>query len=152
MAVSRTFTQFQARMEIRATEVGVNLTKAMKKVAKAVDQTVVLATPVDTGRARSNWLGSLNSPRNDEIEPYAEGKGLGLGESANAAGAIAQASSVIDKFKLDNTIFIQNNVDYIQDLNAGPPQGSEQAPKNFVQRAIVVAAEAIKGIRIFRVK
>ena len=62
VATSRTLEQFARRMEARAREVLDNTEVAVQIAALTADRVVVLATPVDTGRARANWVTSIGSP------------------------------------------------------------------------------------------
>lgn len=138
-----TLGQFAKRIRRRGRNVERNVEVLVRKVALLADQTLVLATPVDTGRARSNWVVSLGSGTRENIEPYSPGEGLGAGESANASAAIAQGQSVIKSYKLrDGSIFISNNVPYIGQLNAGT---SAQAPAGFIEQAVLAAASAVNA-------
>jgi hypothetical protein len=105
----------------------------VRAVFLLVDQAVVLATPVDTGRARSNWRASNNAPISTTIAPYAPGNRLGLGEGANAAAAMAQARAAAAARKSGETMYITNNLPYIELLNANY---SPQAPSRYVEQAI----------------
>lgn len=122
-----------------------NSDKLVRTCALAVDATVVLATPVDTGRARSNWQVNLNDAAKGTIPPHVPGKGLGIGEGANAREAIAQGSKTIAQYKGGSVaaeIHITNNLSYIGRLNNG---WSGQAPAGFVEKAVNVGADAIRG-------
>jgi hypothetical protein len=138
--------QFARRMYIRAEQVGDSAQRIVRKTALAIDQTVVLATPVDTGRARSNWMVSLGSPARSVIPPYAPGSKLGVGETANAQAALAQGKETIDR-RTDQDIYISNNVHYIGKLNQG---SSAQAPEMFVERAIAAGVHAITGEKLLK--
>ena len=142
------------RMSRRATNLDREVNKVKRLAALAIDQAVVLATPVDTGRARSNWLVSLGDARDDEIEPYDNARSgatyLGsdpsrFNETANANAAIEQAKGVIAKSRIGVPIHITNNVPYIQKLNEGH---SVQAPVQFVEKAIQDGVLAVKRARI----
>jgi hypothetical protein len=145
--MANSLSQFSRRIRAVGKRVEVNTDKLTRQVALVADQTVVLSTPVDEGRARSNWIVSLGSPALSEREPYAPGSKLGLSEGGNASGAIAQGQGVIAARKSGQDIFISNNVPYISDLNNGT---SAQAPANFVEKAVQVAVSAIRGARITR--
>lgn len=125
-------------------EAAAKTNRFVRKVAIIVDQNVVLATPVDTGRARSNWIVSVSSPETNEIDPYQPGEQLGVGESGNAQSAINQALGQIAVRKNNQDIFIQNNVEYVKYLNEG---SSKQAPANFVQLAIANAITTAKTLK-----
>lgn len=142
-----TFESFPRRLYVISEHVVVNINKLVRKVALVIDQAVVLGTPVDTGLARSNWLVSVGKERTDVIVPYAPGKKLGLGETANAQKAIEQGNAIIGKRQDGQNIFITNNVHYIGMLNTG---SSQQAPSNFVERAILEVTNAMKGVSVLR--
>ena len=146
MAVSHNFTQFSHRMDIRAGQIGRNLPKLMQKVALAVHREVVLGTPVDTGKARSNWQVSVGVPAPHTIPPYAPGSKLGLAEAANAQAALAQGVSALAGYGSPTTIWITNNVHYIGILNTG---SSAQAGAFFVQTAALHGALVASRGRLF---
>jgi hypothetical protein len=104
---------------------------AVKKAALFLDGQLVQRTPVDTGRARSNWLASLGNPKTEAVE------------ATQAAQALGRNSSIISKFNvlLNKTVFIANNLPYITRLNEG---SSNQAPAGFVDDAIMVTKASIK--------
>lgn len=126
-------------------ETGTN--KVTKRAALVIDQSLVLGTPVKTGRARSNWVVQLISPARSVIEPYAPGDNLGIGETQNAAAALAQGRAVIATRQLGQDIYISNNVDYIGDLNDG---SSAQAAAGFVENAIDAGNDVIRSAKILR--
>jgi hypothetical protein len=113
----------------------------IKRAAKAALKSLVNGTPVDTGRARSNWQVELDGTIVGEVEPFAPGSKLGISERANARAAISAGNIVIDRFSEANiAIFIGNNVPYIGLLNDGH---SDQQPGAFVEIAVLFAqAEA----------
>ena len=121
-----------------------NAKNAVKKAALAVDQTVVMATPVDTGRARSNWLVSLDVPRGDSIDAYSAGTSLGTGEMANATAALDHGGRVIGTFT-NGSIYISNNLAYTRRLNEG---SSAQAPAGFIEMAVKAGRTVIKGVKL----
>jgi hypothetical protein len=120
-------------------------------VAKEVLAELVRSTPVDTGRARSNWLVSVGSPRQEVILPHAPGRYLGIAETANASTAIALGSVIIDGRRKSVPIYITNSVDYLTKLDTKGT--SKQAPIGFIQSAILRAvpnANKRGNFRIFR--
>lgn len=140
------FGQFSRRIRIIADRVEANADRITREAALAIDQTVVLATPVDTGRARSNWIVSAGGPNEATREAYVPGSGLGRGEGANAAGAIAQGRRVIrSRPRGGGDIYVQNNLPYIGRLNEG---SSAQAPANFVAKAVSTGLAAVRGRRV----
>lgn len=139
--------QFAKRIKRKAKKIEVNTDKLVKQVATIADQVVVFSTPVDKGRARSNWIVSLGFPNTSTIEPYAPGEKLGIGENANASAAISQATGIINTRKSGQDIFISNNLPYIGKLNDGY---SAQAPSNFVEKAVDAAVNAVNRAKVLK--
>lgn len=135
---------FSRRIRARVKSLEGNLNQVVRKVAMAADQAVVLGTPVDTGRARSNWIVSVGSAHGDTISAYVPGE-KGSTKSENTQAALDQGESVIRNYTSgrDQSIHITNNLPYIQALNDGH---SEQAPANFVESAIQEAIAAVGRI------
>lgn len=140
-----TLGEFASRIRRHGRRVETGANELKRKVALVVDREVVMETPVDTGRARSNWIVSLTAPILSTQEPYAPGEKLGKGEGANAAAAMEQAQLVISAVKSGDDIYISNNVHYIGLLNEGT---SAQAPSGFVQSAVLRGVSTVRGARI----
>lgn len=129
---------FGKRMKTLSNAVGKNADKLVRKVALAVDAAVVLATPVDTGRARSNWQVDLNTePSGTLPEPVTpqEGVNRSLNEAKEKAAA----------YKTGDVIHITNNLTYIGRLNEG---WSAQAPAGFVEEAALAGAATVKDAKL----
>lgn len=136
---------FSRRIRTRAAKVSKNTDGLVKKVILAVDQAVVLATPVDTGRARANWRPSIGAPITDTL-PEPPNKGAGLRSALDAGEQVAR------QYKGGNnspTVHITNSLPYIKYLNDG---SSKQAPRNFVNTAILLAVSAIRQARIVDIR
>jgi len=139
---------FGKRMKRRASNVERNVNTVARKVCIVLHRELVLATPVDTGTARSNWIVSLGSPANGTrkaYKPHPKGSGAGIGESANASAALEAGAAVIARRKAGQSLFVSNNLPYIQRLDEGH---SAQAPANFVKRAILQANALLKKIKV----
>jgi len=119
-------TDFDAQLE-KAYQVKViqNLEKTVRAVALVVDAELVNMTPVDTGRARSNWNPSLNVPDGTIREP----------------GQKKSIDPIASAYKITDTILISNNLPYIKPLNNG---SSKQAPAGFVDAALAKGKRAVK--------
>lgn len=78
-------------------------------------------TPVDTGRARSNWNVDINIVDVQIVEPTSKDPGP------------EKALSAIARYKLNDVAYISNNLPYIRRLNEGY---SQQAPAAFVETAV----------------
>lgn len=101
------------------------LEKAVRAAAVVVDSELAITTPVDTGRARANWLPSLNNPDFRIVEP----------------GAKPSLGYALTGYNFKDTILITNNLPYIRRLNDGY---SAQAPAGFVDAALAKAKRAVK--------
>jgi hypothetical protein len=87
-------------------------------------------TPVDTGRARSNWFMGINAAERKTTE--------------DTSGAnVGQAEGVMLTIKGADTVFVSNNLPYIERLNDGY---SKQAPANFVEGAAQIARRKVEEI------
>lgn len=138
-----TFGKFNDNMSRRGRNVSLNADQIVRKCALAVDGAVVISTPVDTGRARSNWQVEVNQPKTNEIPPYSPGKEGSTG-GPNARAAIEQGKAAIARYKggsADAALYLTNNLAYIGKLNDG---SSAQAPAGFVEKATMVGINAIR--------
>lgn len=132
----------------KAIRIGTN--RLVQTAAMTVQETVARNTPVDTGKARSNWRVSINSllfGETNAYAPYPKRSGPKLGETSNANAAIAQGYSRIRRFNVvrHGTVVVQNNSPYIGKLNDGTQ--SAQA-SNFVELAVVTTLAKIKSMRV----
>jgi hypothetical protein len=107
------------------TKVIKTIEKTVRAIVFVLDSQLANRTPVDTGRARANWIPSLNSPSKAKVEPNQK----------------IDVSSVLATYKVKDTVFISNNLPYIRRLNEGH---SKQAPAGFVDDAIAVAKSSVK--------
>lgn len=131
---------FANRIRQTGRNIVANTDATVRKVGLAVDSTVVLATPVDTGRARGNWQVEVNRP--------AAGTTGALSPSGREA--IEQGKAKIAQYvggKAEASIQITNNLPYIGKLNEGH---SAQAPAGFVEKAITVGVSAVRGASVLR--
>ncbi len=92
-----------------------NSEKIVRKIAFDMHSRIVMRMPVDTGRARANTQISLHNLPSDAT--------LETDKSGNAT--IASGNRELSQFKLGDTVFIYNNVEYVLDLEFG---SSKQAP------------------------
>jgi len=104
-------------------------------VATEVGARLVPATPVDTGLARGNWRPGLNVPPSAAVTIT----------DPTGAATIARITAVAKLYRPGNTFFLQNNLDYIEDLNRGK---SRQAAAGFIAEAVRAGVKA--GIARFR--
>jgi hypothetical protein len=109
---------FQADLAKFARDNRVALRTIVRKLALDIHRGLVLRTPRDTGRAASNWIPTLEAPAQGTQEPD------------NAARTKAMVASIAATLPDFPSVWISNNLPYIQRLNEGH---SKQAPAGFVQ-------------------
>ena len=115
---------FSRSLSIKS-ELTSEISQEVRKLGIRIDQGVVLGTPVDTGRARGNWLVGIGTA------PAGTSESLDKGGSATIQAAITTIGSYPVNALPD--LWIVNNLPYIGRLNDG---WSEQAPAKFVDAAI----------------
>ena len=98
--------------------------KLTRKLALEVLRRVVIRTPVDTGRARSNWLVAVNNvPAGTiEIEKFTKDQATQY--------ALSNGIPVIEGAEPFTSISIANNLPYIGVLEFG---SSKQAPQGMLR-------------------
>lgn len=87
---------------------------------------ITLKTPVDTGRARGNWIttaDSIDLNWSENLDPSGGG-------AISAGAAVISAALSANPFRV---ITIQNNLPYIEDLEDGH---SRQAPQGMLSTTI----------------
>lgn len=126
---------FARRMALLGRKTQENIDKLVRKVVLTAHQSVVLATPVDTGRARGNWQVAVGDPPT-ATTPLLSPTGI----EAIIAGARALAA-----YKDGDDVHIINNLPYIGRLNAG---SSAQAPAGFIEAAIAAGVTAAANAKI----
>jgi hypothetical protein len=82
---------------------------------------LVLKTPVDTGRARANWLVTVGTTTFAETDATDK-----PGSATISSGTVAISSVRKDPFTI---VYLQNNLPYIEDLEGG---SSTQAPAGMI--------------------
>lgn len=102
--------------------------KEVRKAASSIDVNLVMSTPVDTGRARANWVVTTGTSFSGEITKFSK-------NAASAQKTINEGIQVIKSWDGESIIYISNNLVYIDVLNSG---SSAQAPKGFVEEAIKI--------------
>lgn len=122
-------------MEERAADLPRRVGLVKRKVALELLRRLTLATPVDTGRARSNWMTTLAAP-SDAVRDT-----LGKDPSATILGEADEATRGVT----DESIFIVNNLPYIARLNNG---WSKQAPTGFVDTAVNAVRQMLASVKL----
>lgn len=101
-----------------------NIDLVVQKATFDVFKSVIMRTPVDTGRARANWSASANS-YTQKIYEVTDKAGA---QTANKMASIALGT------KAGNVTYLINNLPYAQRLEYGY---SKQAPSGMVRITIV---------------
>ena len=112
-------------------------------VATSGLQKVVLKSPVDTGRFRMGWFVTIGE-RTDKRPPEQDkpGKrGKTARSAAAASGAITDGIAVINTAKPFQSIILQNNVEYGEELEDGH---SDQAPRGMLALTVAELEQAFR--------
>lgn len=110
--------QFEVKVQSQSTAV-------VKKVVLEMFTRVMKRTPVDTGNARVNWEIGVN-----EIKSTVATAAAIEGEHQVSAQALLAGLSELSTFKAGQTVYITNNVEYIQILEDGGSK--DQSPQGMV--------------------
>ncbi len=128
---------FDARMKALGERIERNIAGLQGHVMDAIQEHVIIGTPVKTGEARNGWRVGDGAP---DTTLETQGPFDKSGQTRiDANRAVCEAHDT------PTPLYLDNQVHYIPDLNQG---SSQQAPAGFVQAATVVAISAIKGARI----
>ena len=123
------------KLDNLARQIEVGTKDMMRRVALDIDSALVLTTPVDTGRARSNWQVSIGKTAFGTVD-----------QPMSPSEAIGNAKAELSKLRdSDDKIHITNNLPYIQRLNEG---WSPQQPAGFVDQAVMTVVGSIHKQRI----
>lgn len=95
---------------------------------------VVLKTPVDTGRARANWMASVDAPAVG-TKDFEGDAGSGIQAPSESAGSVASIGLGQQAVKLatGRVFWLSNNLPYIERLEYGH---SKQSPQGMVRLTI----------------
>jgi hypothetical protein len=119
-----------------AAEIGAELAEEINRQTRSMaidlDQRIVLKTPVDTGRARANWLVGVNGPN----------RGSRTAVDQKGGSTITENTQEISKVKPGQDIWLSNNLPYIQVLEMG---SSKQAPNGMVGQSLKETARAFRN-------
>lgn len=134
---------FPSRIRKRANQMVKTIEQATRAGALAADRAAVMATPVDTGNARSNWRASVRVPKIVEEDNRSVG-----GEGPAARKALAQARVAVRGFKItDAAIFLTNGVKYIKRLDSGySRKGGFMVAAALLAASRAIRARLAKGI------
>lgn len=118
MSFSQDLAKFEVKTEGQAAAL-------VKKIVLELFTRVMKRTPVDTGNARVNWELGV-----DEIGNTVATASLVEGENQISQQAFLVGLGELAKYKPGQTIYITNNVNYIEELEKG--HSERQAPQGMV--------------------
>lgn len=110
--IARLVDQTEAKVDLMVRKIGLELFSR-----------VIMRTPVDEGRARANWQVAINSIPSGTLD---------LNDKEGSA-TINAADAAMAGLRAGDTIYLANNLPYIQKLEDG---SSKQAPAGMVGLAV----------------
>ena len=128
-------TTFSLDISKFAEKVGERADQVVREICLNLLSEIVYKTPVDTGRARANWLTSINAPAIGTVEFDADA-GSGITAPNSSAASVSAINNGVPLLKqaTGNIFWISNNLPYIYRLEY---EGwSKQAPRGMVRIAI----------------
>lgn len=108
--------------------------QVVQKITMELFRSVIVKTPVDTGRARGNWQCSVGALPAGVKQDATDSTG---------AQAISAAAEKVNKTPAGNIVYLANNLPYIRRLEYGY---SKQAPGGMVRVSAVYIANHYKDI------
>lgn len=108
-----------------------NADLVVRKIALDMFKRVIIKSPVDTGRFKSNWQVAINTIPGGTLG--SSGKDKAGNATYDADGSLARVSAIALTSKAGDVIWLVNNVSYANRLEYG---WSEQAPKGMVRLSI----------------
>lgn len=128
-AVSGNAADFSESLMAMGDYVEGSIEKVVRKACIDLYRAIVERTPVDTGRAKANWMISTAEPDYtvDDKDGYSFNE---------VVSVIDEHVSEFDFDIHDGTVFITNNLEYISELENG---SSDQAPYGMVSLSLAEA-------------
>lgn len=97
--------------------------KVLQATSLELGRRIILKTPVDTGRARGNWQAGINTVPGDQLTT----------KDKSGASSISKVAAESSRAKVNDAIFVINNIPYIENLESG---SSTQAPQGMVRTTV----------------
>lgn len=114
-----------------AEKAGANAEQVVRRATLEVARGVVMRTPVDTGRARSNWQfgdGEVPSGTLDETDPQ-------------GSATLTKLSAAIMQSRVGGVTYVANNLPYALRLEYG---WSQQAPSGMVRNTLAEFGQHVR--------
>jgi hypothetical protein len=135
--MSRTVFQFKTDLKKFSERVKLDYDQVVRKVTLDLFGRIVTLTPVDTGRARAGWGVSRGTIPSD-VPPAIP---AGAGQSEQQATQAAFANVRMESANPFTSLFIFNNVEYIEALENGH---SQKAPAGMVSIAMAAVETGLE--------
>lgn len=129
------------RLESMADSIDKDASAHAVLVANEIVKNLAHETPVDTSRALSNWIVTLDSPSLDLIDPHFPGE-KGSTQALSAGVTVGRSENVLKNKKPGQKIFIRNNQPYVPALEWSHPQNG------FVERALFVGRKVASRFKL----
>lgn len=96
----------------------------------AAVESIVMLTPVDTGRARGNWSFTRNNPSRDvDLDKEYPGETRDARGAAAVRDVMAKSRAEIDRIEPFSVAYFVNNLPYIEALEDGHSQQARSMVK-----------------------
>jgi hypothetical protein len=146
MAVS-TLQGLARRMRSLPKEIKNEVNEIAKQTAEVVLETLVIAMPVDTSQAVSNWQIGLGSPNTNTIGPHYPGKG-GRTRNQSSAQTMSIGRILISSKRPGVKLHITNAVDYIEKIDASGGSSMPGFSSKGINAGVQFAASAKLKIKL----
>ncbi|NLZ12185.1 MAG: HK97 gp10 family phage protein [Alcaligenaceae bacterium] len=116
-----------------AEKAGANAEQVVRKATFEVARSVVMKTPVDTGRARSNWQfgdGEMPAGTLDGVDPQ-------------GSATLTKLSAAIMQSRVGGVTYVANNLPYALRLEYG---WSQQAPSGMVRNTLTEFGQHVRKV------
>ena len=113
-----------------AKQVNNSASKFIRKIALDGMRQLIRQSPLDTGRFKANWSTSINN--------------MDLGTTESTTAAFSSQSQAIRYYKLGQTMFLHNNLEYAMPLEYGT---SKQAPRGWVRNTAIQMQKKMNEIK-----
>ena len=104
--------------------------KFVRKIVLDGMTRLIRESPVDTGRFKANWSTSIGV--------------MGTGTTEGTVSNVAKQSRAISQYKLGQTAFLHNNLQYALPLEYG---SSKQAPKGWIRNTALLMQRKLDQIK-----
>ena len=106
------------------------LDRTMRGTLLGLSSRIIVSTPVDTGRLRSNWQASFNTPKDEELS------------RTDSMSPITEAKQATMDMSVGNDFFLTNNLSYAYPIEFDGT--SKQAPSGMLRVNVTALAQALR--------